>query len=299
MTSLGLKTARAVSRAVAMCAVAVVALATTHTAYATETSVDAIVPAAMPASIAEARTQPSSGTFAVPVAPGTQPLTQELLANYVERQNALRSFDGFYNRALSAGGQQSDVAMGYIARGSLGAGNTALQAISSFTADEDDSGLNDSLLSAYVQDGYLPTQERILKADKERDCLAQAIYHEARGESASGQMAVANVIVNRALSNRYPSSLCGVVYQNADKGRYRCQFTFACDGRSDNPTERRAWLRSKALADEVYTEYALGEGLETLPSSVLYYHTTAVKPSWSRVFTRVAQIGSHIFYAPN
>jgi spore germination cell wall hydrolase CwlJ-like protein len=93
--------------------------------------------------------------------------------------------------------------------------------------------------------------------------------------------------------------LCGVIYQNADKGRYRCQFTFACDGRSDAPRERRAWNRSMQLAKDVYAEYAQGEGVGSLPKSALFYHTTAVSPSWASVYTRVAQIGSHIFYSPN
>jgi spore germination cell wall hydrolase CwlJ-like protein len=107
------------------------------------------------------------------------------------------------------------------------------------------------------------------------------------------------VIVNRARSDRYPSSLCGVIYQNADKGRYRCQFTFACDGRDDTPRERAAWSRSKALAAEIYAEYATGDEVGALPGSALFYHTTAVSPSWSNTYSRVAQVGSHIFYSPN
>ena len=108
------------------------------------------------------------------------------------------------------------------------------------------------LLADYVQSGYQPTAKRVEYANSERECLAQAIYHEARGETATGQRAVANVIVNRARSSKFPGSLCGVIYQNADKGRYRCQFTFACDGRDDTPGERRAWARSMAaLAAEL------------------------------------------------
>jgi spore germination cell wall hydrolase CwlJ-like protein len=110
---------------------------------------------------------------------------------------------------------------------------------------------------------------------------------------------VANVIVNRARSGKFPSTLCGVIYQNADKGRYRCQFTFACDGRADAPGERRAWARSAQLAQQVYAEFALGEPVGAVPGSALYYHTTAVRPSWSNTYNAVAQIGSHIFYSPN
>ena len=135
--------------------------------------------------------------------------------------------------------------------------------------------------------------------ERDLDCLAQAIYHEARGESQVGQLAVANVIVNRARSGKFPSTLCGVIYQNADKGRHRCQFTFACDGRSDAPGERHAWARSAALAQEVYAEFALGDAVGAVPGSALYYHTTAVRPSWANTYSAVAQIGSHIFYSPN
>lgn len=110
---------------------------------------------------------------------------------------------------------------------------------------------------------------------------------------------MANVIVNRARSGKFPSTLCGVIYQNADKGYHRCQFTFACDGRTDAPGERRAWARSAALAQDVYAEFALGETVGAVPGSALYYHTTNVSPSWSHTYNAVAQIGSHIFYSPN
>ncbi|KKB86827.1 hypothetical protein VW29_00310 [Devosia limi DSM 17137] len=155
------------------------------------------------------------------------------------------------------------------------------------------------MLARYVDNGFMPTTKRVEQANTERGCLAQAIYHEARGESEAGQMAVANVIVNRALSDKYPETLCGVIYQNADKGRYRCQFTFACDGRADVPGERRAWARSTALAEAVYAQYATGQKLDMLPRTALFYHTTNVSPSWSNIYNQVAQIGSHIFYSPN
>ena len=87
--------------------------------------------------------------------------------------------------------------------------------------------------------------------------------------------------------------------QNADKGYHRCQFTFACDGRTDAPGERQAWSRSADLAQNVYAEFALGQNVGAVPGSALYYHTTNVNPSWSNTYNAVAQIGSHIFYSPN
>jgi spore germination cell wall hydrolase CwlJ-like protein len=289
---------RAVSHAIALGAVALVLFITLVPVHAQTLHVAAVAPLPMPEDIASVRAQPAIGPTIVPIQPGHQPLTPALLSNYLERQKELRAVN-----VLAYGEPQelnSEVLMGYIARGSLGS-NSAVSAIASFTspAETPQPALNPSSLAAYIETGYEPIEKRIERANAERDCLTQAIYHEARGESAAGQLAVANVIVNRARSGKFPSTLCGVIYQNAEKGRYRCQFTFACDGRSDAPKERRAWSRSAALAEGVYAEFALGENVGAVPGSTLYYHTTAVRPSWSSTYNAVAQIGSHIFYSPN
>lgn len=258
-----------------------------------------VSPLQIPPSVQKVRQQPAVGPISGPITTDQRKLSPALLANYVERQKALRSFD--VNAVQQPGELNSEVLMGYIARGSFGGSNGALSAIASFAPSntQQPSGLTSQILAKYVDEGFLPTAKRIEQANAERECLAQAIYHEARGESEEGQLAVANVIVNRARSGKFPSTLCGVIYQNADKGRYRCQFTFACDGRADTPGERRAWARSAALAETVYAEYAKGEKLGSLPRSALFYHTTAVSPSWSHTYSQIAQIGSHIFYAPN
>lgn len=261
---------------------------------------DFVLPLDIPAPIAQVRMQPALGATMVPLAPGQQKLTDALLANYVARQQQLRAVEVTEDGPRAP--LSSEMLMGYIARGSLAGGNTALSAIDSFmspAAPSHQPTVTPDLLAAYVDSGYQPTAKRLEVANAERDCLAQAIYHEARGESAAGQLAVANVIVNRARSNKYPSSLCGVIYQGANRGRYRCQFTFACDGRGDAPGERQAWARSVALAKQVYAEYATGEDIGAVPDSVLFYHTTNVRPSWSYTFSRVAEVGSHIFYSPN
>lgn len=288
--------ARAVSPVLALSAAALVLFVTLSPAHA-ETNLT--LPVDMPVEVSALRLQPALGPTAMPLAPGQQPLTEALLANYVKRQQQLRSVD------VTTDGPQpeltSDMLMSYIGRGSLESGNNALTAIASFTqpAPRVLPSVTSDLLATYVETGYQPTERRVEIANGERDCLAQAIYHEARGETATGQLAVANVIVNRARSAKFPGSLCGVIYQNADKGRYRCQFTFACDGRDDTPGERRAWTRSLELAKKVYAEFAMGEEIGAVPSSTLYYHTTAVRPSWSNTFNRVAVVDSHIFYAPN
>jgi hypothetical protein len=290
--------ARNSARALVFCVAALLPALTLQAAQAETLDVASVTPLAVPSDIAEIRTQPALGTTAMPVAAGQQKLTDALLANYVVRQRELSDFHAF--GLPNKGELTEERLLGYIARGSLGGGNGALDAIATFTSEpQAKPALTQSVLASYIASGFLPTVKRVEIANEERGCLAQAIYHEARGESAAGQLAVANIIVNRANSGRYPDSLCGVIYQNADKGRYRCQFTFACDGRSDAPRERRAWARSKQLAEKVYVEYAQGEGVGALPKSALFYHTTAVWPSWASAYTEVAQIGSHIFYAPN
>jgi spore germination cell wall hydrolase CwlJ-like protein len=186
-----------------------------------------------------------------------------------------------------------DVLLSYIDR--TRGTNLALAAIDEI----DQPALNPDMLEVYAQKKFVPTAKRLKLSKAEQLCLTQAIYHEARGESEAGQWAVANVIINRAMSRKFPSTLCGVVFQNADLGRYKCQFTFACDGRSDMGTEQAAWNRAAKMALKAVREFQRGERPGVVPASALYYHTTAVSPSWSNKFQRVATIGSHLFYAPN
>lgn len=224
----------------------------------------------------------------------TQPkLTPQLLAAYVERQQEIKNFNAF--DVTPTGTELTEAVLSsYISKRR----NDALDAIESVDTTSGPA-LTQAVLVAYAESKYVPTPKKVKLADSERLCLAQAIYHEARGESLDGQMAVANVIINRAFSKKYPSTICGVVFQNADKGKYKCQFTFACDGRSDEGKERAAWNRSMKLAEEAFAEFQRGERPDVLPGGVLYYHTTAVAPKWSHTFRRVAAIGSHVFYSQN
>jgi hypothetical protein len=292
--------ARALSHVLAIGAVALVLVVTFVPAHAQTlvASVSPVMPLPVPANVAALRAQPAKGATLVPLAPGEQALTPELLANYVERQKILRSTDVF--AILPQPELTEDALMGYIARSTIGP-NSAVSAIASFTTPSvnEEPALNVAALSAYIETGFEPLEKRLARANAERDCLTQAIYHEARGESEVGQLAVANVIVNRARSGKFPSTLCGVIYQNADKGLYRCQFTFACDGREEVTRERRALARSAALAQRVYRDFAKGEAVGAVPGSTLYYHTKAVNPSWAGTYNAVAEIGSHVFYSPN
>ena len=162
--------------------------------------------------------------------------------------------------------------------------------------------VDDNMVMAYAATQFVPTSQRVENARKERLCLAQALYHEARGEPESGQWAVANVILNRVASHLYPSTICGVVFQNAGGKKFRCQFTFACDGRSDmggngNRIVRESWVRSNLIAHAAFRQFQNGKRPDTLPGSALYYHTRSVSPAWSRTYRQVARIGAHIFYA--
>jgi spore germination cell wall hydrolase CwlJ-like protein len=219
-------------------------------------------------------------------------LTSDLLAAYVQRQQALENFN--FELRLQPAALTENMLMGYIAKRR----NDALEAIESVDVTTEPE-LTSAVLTAYAAESFQPTMKKVKLAEGEKLCLAQAIYHEARGESREGQLAVANVIINRAMSKKYPSTICGVVFQNADKGRYKCQFTFACDGRSDMGRERNAWNRSIKMAEDAFYEFQRGERPGVVPNSVLFYHTTAVAPRWSHTFNRVAAIGSHVFYAAN
>jgi spore germination cell wall hydrolase CwlJ-like protein len=121
-------------------------------------------------------------------------------------------------------------------------------------------------------------------------CLSEAIYFEARGETVKGQFAVAEVIINRVKSARFPGSLCTVINQGTGK-KYQCQFTYTCDGNAEVISEPRAYDEVSKIARAV-----LDGKVPTLTDGATYYHTTAVSPRWSRVFTRTTKIGVHLFY---
>ncbi len=127
---------------------------------------------------------------------------------------------------------------------------------------------------------------------EQETCLATAIYHEARGESIRGQFAVAEVILNRVDSAKFPNAICGVVYQGAQSGRIGgCQFSFACDGNSEAMPNRRAASLARRIA-QVMSD----GGHRGLTKGALYFHTYAVNPGWASRFTQTTHIGAHLFY---
>jgi spore germination cell wall hydrolase CwlJ-like protein len=125
-------------------------------------------------------------------------------------------------------------------------------------------------------------------------CLTQAIYFEARGEPVRGQIAVAQVVMNRVFSGYYPNTVCGVVFQNANR-HLACQFTFACDGIPiDVVREPDAFERAKKIAAETL------DGQLWLPEvgKATHYHAYWVHPSWVHEMTKMYKLGVHTFYRP-
>ncbi|HJE26001.1 cell wall hydrolase [Methylorubrum populi] len=127
--------------------------------------------------------------------------------------------------------------------------------------------------------------------DREQRCLAEAVYFEARSEPEEGQAAVAQVVLNRVKSGLYPSSVCGVVYQN----RHRfmgCQFSFACEGKSLRITDAESWRSATRVASAVIE----GRTYVSEVGGATHYHADYVRPGWSRRLKRKDMIGRHIFY---
>jgi hypothetical protein len=136
---------------------------------------------------------------------------------------------------------------------------------------------------------HLEGKER-MKAER---CLANAIYFESRSEPVRGQMAVAQVVLNRVFSGFYPGDVCGVVYQNASH-HLACQFTFACDGKSKVINERGNWARANRIAKETL------DGKVYLPevAKSTHYHALYVHPNWVGEMKKMVRYGLHNFYRP-
>jgi spore germination cell wall hydrolase CwlJ-like protein len=127
--------------------------------------------------------------------------------------------------------------------------------------------------------------------ERARQCLAEAIYHESRGEPEMGQLAVAQVVLNRVMSGLYPNNVCGVVYQNAHRHN-ACQFSYACDGIPDRIGDQTAWARAIRIADDAL----LGRSFLAEIGDSTHYHATYVAPAWRLELVRTLRIGEHIFY---
>jgi len=130
---------------------------------------------------------------------------------------------------------------------------------------------------------------------KELHCLAQNVYFEARGELPVGQLAVAMVTMNRVESRRFPNSVCGVVWQKR-------QFSWTHDGKSDRPTDKKAWILAKQIANFIYHKYtdyhvASNGALDLTQGALHYYAPDLADPYWARSKEVTRKIGGHLFLA--
>lgn len=124
---------------------------------------------------------------------------------------------------------------------------------------------------------------------KQIDCIAMALYWEARGESERGMIAVGWAILNRANSPDFPATPCEVVHQGGEKPP--CQFSWWCDGKSDRPTDLSSWTRVRTLATRLVRDPPRDP-----TRGAVFFHSTAISEPWRRKRTRTARVGNHVFY---
>ncbi len=131
---------------------------------------------------------------------------------------------------------------------------------------------------------------RMPKMNRELKCLSEALYFEARGEQIEGQIAVADVIINRKNSNRFPSTICGVVSEGSHK-RHACQFSYNCDGKLELIYDRKTYRRIVKLSSII-----LNGAFSDVTKGATFFHASEVSPGWSKKFKKTIKIGRHIFY---
>ncbi|MEH6663792.1 MAG: cell wall hydrolase [Brevundimonas sp.] len=124
-------------------------------------------------------------------------------------------------------------------------------------------------------------------------CLSQAVYYEAALESTLGQEAVAQVVLNRVRDPNYPNTVCGVVFEGAERNT-GCQFSFTCDGALSQAPVDWAWRRAQAVAERALAGHVAAE-----VGTATHYHADYVHPWWAPTVTKIRQIGAHIFYRWN
>ena len=122
-------------------------------------------------------------------------------------------------------------------------------------------------------------------------CLARTIYWEARGEEAAGIEAIAHVVMNRLGHEGFPDTVCEVVRQGSEQGA--CQFSWWCDGLSDDAQEEEAYSVAKEIARKI-----LNKQVQDRTGGALYFHHKDVAPKWAAEYLRTVKIGKHVFYKP-
>jgi spore germination cell wall hydrolase CwlJ-like protein len=137
----------------------------------------------------------------------------------------------------------------------------------------------------------IPKDSALSRLVQEHRCLSEVMYYEARGEGASGQKAIAEVVFARMRNGNYGHSICAVVYEGAK--RAGCQFSFACSGDMARPKDPEAWIEAEQLAARILT----GEvRLANATGGATNFHAISVSPEWAPTLKRTTQIGNHVFY---
>jgi len=134
-----------------------------------------------------------------------------------------------------------------------------------------------------------PTGKEIL--DDAITCLARSIYWETKGKDDASMEAIANVVMNRIDHEGFPNTICGVVKQGNEQGV--CQFSWWCDGRSDDAKEEESYSHAKEIARK-----ALNRQLKDRTGGALYFHCRKAVPNWSKEYIRTVEVGEHVFYKP-
>ena len=136
--------------------------------------------------------------------------------------------------------------------------------------------------------------------NNEAYCLAQNMYFEAGNQPLAGKIAVSQVVINRTQHMNYPETICGVVYQakwkenwkgNLMPVRHQCQFSWFCDGKSDDPEDSKTWVQCLTLARNIL-QGAYGD----ITEGATHYHSVYVNPYWADSLNETVTINEHIFY---
>ena len=131
---------------------------------------------------------------------------------------------------------------------------------------------------------------RMPNMNRELKCLSEALYFEARGEQIEGQIAVADVIINRKSSSHFPNTICGVVSEGSHR-RHACQFSYNCDGKLELIYDKKTYSRIVKLSSMI-----LNGAFSDVTNGATFFHASEVSPSWSKKFKKTRKIGRHIFY---
>lgn len=174
----------------------------------------------------------------------------------------------------------------------------------SITIKADTTGLRPTSAKVLLPAHYI--QEKATYSQTDLDCMVANLYHEARGEGFAGMYAVAMVVLNRVEDKRYPDTICGVVQQgpvdaNGLPKRYRCQFSWWCDGKSDEMHDIDSFFKALGVAEMVLISLSSSGKKYVLPDvteGATHYHTNEVSPKWrnDNGMTKITEVGSHIFY---